>query len=67
MSALYLLVSALRLSDNPTMKVLELQPDDLPLVIKLKLGAENREYLLLKTKQDRLLLNKPMEGPRERK
>jgi hypothetical protein len=49
------------------MKVLELQPGDLPLVIKLKLEGENREYLLLKTKQNRLLLNKPMEGPRERK
>jgi hypothetical protein len=49
------------------MKVLELQPGDLPLVIKLKLGRENREYLLLKTKQDKLLLNKPMEGLGEKK
>ena len=41
------------------MRVLELKPSDLPIVIRLKLFSETKEYVLLKTKQDKLLLNKP--------
>jgi hypothetical protein len=40
------------------MKTLELKPDDLPIVINLNSLSEKREYILLKTKQDKLLLNK---------
>lgn len=40
------------------MKTIVLGPEDLPLVVRLKLDTEEKEYLLLKTRQDRLLLNK---------
>jgi hypothetical protein len=43
-------------------KVLELKPEQLPLVIRLQLTRETREYVLVKTKQDKLLLNKPNGG-----
>jgi len=43
---------------------LELKPEDLPVRIRLKVSGEIKEYLLVKTKQDRLLLNKPQEGLR---
>lgn len=43
------------------MKVIELKPDDLPVVIRPKLWNETKDYVLLKTKQDRLLLNKSIE------
>jgi len=41
------------------MKALELKPEQLPLSIKLRLAGETKEYVLVKTKQDKLLLNKP--------
>lgn len=40
---------------------LELGPEDLPINIKLKSLDGTKEYVLLKTKRDRLLLNKPQE------
>jgi hypothetical protein len=40
---------------------IELRPEEFPLVIKLKLGKETKEYVLIKTRQDKLLLNKPTE------
>ena len=43
------------------MSVLELKPDQLPLVIKLKTKDHTREYVLIRTRQDKLLLNKPNE------
>jgi hypothetical protein len=43
------------------MSVLELRPDQLPLLIRLKLKDQVKEYVLLKTRQDKLLLNKPNE------
>jgi hypothetical protein len=42
---------------------LELRPEDLPVSIRLNLPEETKEYILVKTKQDRLLLNKPPESP----
>jgi len=39
-------------------QVLELKPEQLPLLIRFKVGGETKEYVLLKTKQDKLLLNK---------
>jgi hypothetical protein len=44
------------------MKSIELRPEQFPLVIRLKLGNETKEYLLIKTRQNKLLLNKPNEG-----
>jgi len=41
------------------MEVLELKSDQLPLLIRFKVGNEIREYILLRTKQGKLLLNKP--------
>jgi hypothetical protein len=40
------------------MEVVELKPDQLPLLIRFKVGDETKEYVLLKTKQGKLLLNK---------
>jgi hypothetical protein len=40
------------------MEVVELKPDQLRLLIRFKVGNETKEYVLLKTKQDKLLLNK---------
>ena len=42
-------------------KTLELGPEDLPIKIKLKSLDWTKEYVLVKTKRDRLLLNKPQE------
>jgi hypothetical protein len=41
------------------MSVLELKPNQLPLVIRLKTKDQTRDYVLIRTKQDKLLLNKP--------
>jgi len=41
------------------MKILELKPGDFPLGIRLQLVGGPRQYVLVKTKQDKLLLNKP--------
>ncbi len=45
-----------------TMKLIELKVGDFPIVIKLNLSNETREYLLVKTKQDKLLLNRAIEA-----
>jgi hypothetical protein len=46
------------------MKSLELKPEDLPITVKLRTQDGTRVYLLLGTKQGKLLLNKPAEGAR---
>jgi hypothetical protein len=38
---------------------LELKPEDLPVTIRLRSSEGIKEYLLVGTKQHRLLLNKP--------
>jgi len=40
-------------------RTLELKPEHLPVTIRLKAPEGTKEYILVKTKQDRLLLNKP--------
>jgi hypothetical protein len=40
---------------------LELRPADLPVTIRLRSSEETKEYVLVRTKQNRLLLNKPQE------
>jgi hypothetical protein len=44
------------------MKSLELKPEDLPMTVKLKTQDGTKVYLLLRTKQGNLLLNRPMGG-----
>jgi hemin uptake protein HemP len=46
------------------MKPLELKPEDLPIIVKLKAQDGTKEYVLIGTKQGKLLLNKPMGGAR---
>jgi hypothetical protein len=45
-------------------KPLELKPEDLPITVKLKTQDGTKVYLLLVTKQKKLLLIKPVEGAR---
>jgi hypothetical protein len=40
------------------MKVISLKPEQLPILLRLQVGEEIREYVLIKTRQDKLLLNK---------
>ena len=42
-------------------RTLELKPDDLPIAVRLIMPDEVKEYILLKTKQDKLLLNRSVE------
>jgi hypothetical protein len=43
-------------------RTIEFKPEDLPIKIHLTVAGEIKEYVLVKTKQDRLLLNKPQEA-----
>jgi hypothetical protein len=43
-----------------TMKPLELKPEDLPMTVRLKTQEGSKEYVLVITKQEKLLLNKPL-------
>jgi hypothetical protein len=44
---------------------LDLKPEDFPVIIRLKSSEGTKEYVLLKTKQNRLLLNKPQEAAKQ--
>lgn len=44
------------------MKTLELKAQDFPLSIRLQTVGGSKQYVLVKTKQDKLLLNKPVEN-----
>ncbi|NIR87365.1 hypothetical protein GWO13_07275 [Candidatus Bathyarchaeota archaeon] len=48
------------------MKMIEFKREDLPVRIYLKLPDQVKEYVLLLTKQDKLLLNKSNERSEER-
>jgi hypothetical protein len=50
---------------NNMNNTLEFSPEELPVSIRLKLPEGSKEYILVKTKQDRLLLNKPQEAARK--
>jgi hypothetical protein len=39
--------------------VLEFRTEDLPVRIRLKCSEGTKEYVIIKTKQDRLMLQKP--------
>lgn len=45
------------------MKTLELRPEDFPVVVRLKLWRDDKAYILVKTKQNKLLLNKLIGRP----
>jgi hypothetical protein len=47
----------------PMPKLVELRPEDLPVLIELRLPGSTKQYILLKTKQDGLLLNKRVGVP----
>jgi hypothetical protein len=49
------------------MKILEFKPDDFPLAIRLVVNGDSKQYVLVKTKQDKLLLNKPVENSFDKK
>jgi hypothetical protein len=49
------------------MKVLQLRSEDFPLEIRLQLAGGLKQYVLVKTKQDKLLLNKPLENSSNKK
>lgn len=49
------------------MKVLELKPQDFPLTVLLQVTGGPKEYVLVKTKQDKLLLNKPLKSVPDKK
>lgn len=42
-------------------KIWEVRPEDLPLRIRLQQPCGMKDYLLIQTKQGKLLLNKPIE------
>jgi hypothetical protein len=44
------------------MKILDLKPEDFPLAIRLHVPGNTKQYVLLKTKQEKLLLNKSQEN-----
>lgn len=41
------------------MKILELKPEDFPVMVQLHSPEGNKQYVLVKTKQGKLLLNRP--------
>lgn len=43
-----------------TMRPLELKPEDLPITVRLNTREGSKEYVLVMTKQEKLLLNKPL-------
>jgi hypothetical protein len=45
-------------------RMIEFKAEDLPVTIRLTVAGEVKEYVLVKTKQDRLLLNKPQKDSR---
>jgi len=49
-----------------TMQPLELKPGDLPMTVRLKTQDGSKDYVLVMTKQEKLLLNKPLENTRAR-
>jgi hypothetical protein len=46
-------------------KTLELKPENLPVIIRLRVDEGTKEYVLVKTKKNGLLLNKPQEISRK--
>lgn len=45
------------------MKILELKPEDFPVMVQMRSPEGNKQYVLVKTKQGKLLLNKPTQSP----
>ena len=53
--------ASIRRYPRVAVKTLELRLEDLPLTVRLRLPDTEKEYVLLKTKKDKLLLVKPVE------
>jgi hypothetical protein len=49
------------------MKVLELKHEDFPVMVQLRSPEGCKQYVLVKTKQGKLLLNRPAECPKDTK
>ncbi len=45
------------------MKIVELKPEDFPVMVQLHSPQGSKQYVLIKTKQGKLLLNRPTESP----
>jgi hypothetical protein len=44
------------------MKILQLKPQDFPLTVRLQTEGTPKEFILVRTKQNKLLLNRPVES-----
>jgi len=49
------------------MKILELKPEEFPLIVQLRSAEGTKQYVLVKTKQGKLLLNRPVESGQSNK
>jgi len=49
------------------MKTLDLKPEDFPITVRLQSPEGIKSYLLVKTKQGKLLLNRPIEATGDKK
>jgi hypothetical protein len=47
---------------STNIKLLELKREDFPVRVRLRVEGGWKEYVLVKTKQDKLLLNKPLDS-----
>lgn len=47
------------------MKLLELRREDLPVRVRLQVEGGWKDYVLVRTKQDKLLLNKPLDSSKQ--
>ena len=54
-------------SAEAVMTTLELKPEEFPITVRLRCREAVKEYVLIMTKQGKLLLNKPVEVPRSSK
>lgn len=45
------------------MTILDLKPEEFPITVRLRCRESVKEYVLIMTKQGKLLLNKPVEMP----
>jgi hypothetical protein len=44
-------------------KIVELKPEDFPVMVRLHSPQGSKQYALIMTKQGKLLLNRPTESP----
>jgi hypothetical protein len=49
------------------MKILELKSEEFPVIVQLRSPEGIKQYVLVKTKQGKLLLNRPVESVQSKK